>query len=282
MVSPKELHRTLTAALTAADIPDAAFDVQCMMEQVMHKPFRQLMLSDGIAEAEASELHRMVQQRKNGEPLQYILGEWEFYGLRIFVGNGVLIPRPDTETLVDTVLGYAKNRKALRIADLCSGSGCIALALKANLPQACVCAVEKSSEALAYLQKNVRYHGDVVEIQCADVLHPETAAQLRDLDVIVSNPPYLTEHDMEVLQTEVRHEPEMALRGGADGLHFYREMTALWKNSLRSGGMLAYEVGMGQARDVAQILQAHGFAEIQIIPDLAGIERVVRGILSDG
>ncbi len=282
MVSPKELHRTLSAALAAADIPDAAFDVQCMMEQVSQKPFQQLMLSDAISETEASELHRMAERRKNGEPLQYILEEWEFYGLRIFVGKGVLIPRPDTETLVDTVLEYAKIRKALRIADLCSGSGCIALALKANLSQASVYAVEKSSVALAYLQKNVRYHGDAVEIRCADVLHHETAAQLRDLDVIVSNPPYLTEQDMEQLQTEVRHEPEMALRGGADGLHFYREMTALWKNSLRNGGMLAYEVGMGQARDVEQILQAHGFTEIQRIPDLAGIERVVRGILSEG
>ncbi len=277
MVSPRTLCRTLTEQLETAHIPDAAFDVRCMLEQVCGAAFPQVMLLKTLTDAETVSLQQMADRRAGGEPLQYILGEWEFYGLRMFVGEGVLIPRPDTETLVDAVLERFSKTDAPDILDLCSGSGCIALALQDNLPHAHVHAVEKSDQALTYLHKNTVYHGNRVEIHHADVLDARTSAAFPTADVIVSNPPYLTAADMTVLQTEVQHEPAMALEGGEDGLRFYREITALWKHTLKPGGMLAFEVGMGQAADVAEILKTNGFAQIEIRRDAAGIERVVQG-----
>ncbi len=275
MVTPRELHRKLTQELEDAGIPDAAFDVQCMMEQVTNRSFHRLMHEESIPELAEIELYKLISHRKRREPLQYLLGEWEFYGMRLFVGEGVLIPRPDTEALVDTVLSHAKTLKNPEITDLCSGSGCIALALQEHLPQAKVHAVEKSEAALSYLYKNAEYHKSPVNIHPMDVL---AAVDFPKLDIIVSNPPYLTAEEMRELQAEVRHEPEMALYGiTEDGLYFYREITRIWKHFLKSGGMLAYEVGDAQAEDVAGILAAQGFTDIRRIPDLAGNLRVVTG-----
>ncbi len=274
----RALHRALTAALEDAGVPDAAFDVQCMLEQVTGTSVHALMLHGALTAEEEAEIRRMAALRMTGQPLQYILGEWEFYGMRLFVGEGVLIPRPDTEALVDAVLAFAKGLESPQIADLCSGSGCIALALRENLPQAQVTAVEKSEHALSYLQKNAAYHHADVRILQADVLDPDTAAQFEALDVIVSNPPYLTAEEMRSLQREVRHEPELALYGVTeDGLHFYREIPKLWKDSLRNGGLLAFEVGDGQADAVGQILAQRQFTDIRIVQDLAGNPRVVMG-----
>ncbi len=280
--TPRELYRTLTAELEHAGIPDAAFDVRCMCEQISGKPLELFLLSDAVTPEHGAQLHAMAKRRIAGEPLQYLLGEWEFYGMRLFVGKGVLIPRPDTEALADAVLEHAKKLDAPQIADLCSGSGCIALALEANLPQARVYAVEKSPEALVYLQKNAAYHSSRAEILHADVLEPQTAERFRQLDVIVSNPPYLTAAEMQELQTEVRHEPEMALAGiTEDGLHFYREITRLWKKTLKKGGMLAYEAGDGQTEEIAGILRENGFANVTVRNDLAGNPRVVEGFLAE-
>ncbi len=280
--SPRALYRSLTAELEAAGIPDAAFDVRCMFEQVGGIQLEQLLHLPALTQAQEQRLCEMTTRRKSGEPLQYILGEWEFYGMRLFVGEGVLIPRPDTEALADTVLAHAKTLTAPRIADLCSGSGCLALALEANLPHAQVYAVEKSADALCYLQKNAAYHKSRVQIFHADVLSPETAQKFHDLDIIVSNPPYLTAQEMRELQTEVRREPEMALYGVTeDGLHFYREITRLWRSCLKAGGLLAYEVGDGQAEQVGAILCEHGFADVRILCDLAKNPRVVQGFLQN-
>jgi release factor glutamine methyltransferase len=277
VVTPREQYRILCTQL--AGIPDAAFDVRCMFEQVCGKAFEQILFAPALTQEQTDALCAMAVRRNAGEPLQYILGEWEFYGMRLFVGEGVLIPRPDTEALADTAIAHGRAYSAPRIADLCSGSGCLALALEANLPHAQVYAVEKSPAAMHYLRKNAAYHQSQLQIMQADVLLPETAQQLQELDIIVSNPPYLTAQEMQELQTEVRHEPELALYGlTADGLHFYREITKLWKSSLRTGGLLAYEVGDGQAQQVAAILQEHGFSDVRILCDLAGNPRVVEGI----
>ncbi len=277
MVSPKEFYQKITAELNAAGIPDAAFDARCMLEQVTERPFHLLMQEDSLSDDAQSRIQEMAASRRNGQPLQYLLGEWEFYGMRLFVDEGVLIPRPDTETLVDTILECCQKHNAPQIIDLCSGSGCIALALQENLPKAHVRAAEWSEQALAYLRKNAAYHDSNVEIFHADVLDAQWAEQFRELDFVVSNPPYLTPEDMQNLQTEVRHEPQMALLGGDDGLRFYREITKIWKHSLKNGGMLAFEVGIGQSDAVRKILEEHQFTDIRIIPDLAGIERVVTG-----
>lgn len=255
------LHRAIAKILENAGIPDAELETRWILEDVP-EPQAALILA---------------KRRANHEPLQYLLGAWEFYGMRMLVGNGVLIPRADTETLVDAVLSRLDSRKAYRIADLCTGSGCIALALKAHLPQAELYGLELHPEALAYAKKNAQLHGLSVSWELADVCARQTAVRYQALDAIVSNPPYLTKMDLQALQPEVAFEPMAALDGGVDGLMFYRVLTSIWKDALRVGGLLAFEVGIGQAEAVVQILAQHNFTRIVTRPDLGGIDRVVLG-----
>ena len=258
------LHDTLTAILRAGQIENAAVEARWIIEDA------------------ADELHAVTiaERRAKHEPLQYLLGAWEFYGLHIEVGEGVLIPRADTETLVDAAVSFLHHRNAPRVVDLCTGSGCIALAVRANLPSAEVTGIDISADALRYAEKNAAALFPDVRLCCGDVLSPETAAAFAGLDCITCNPPYLSEADMAVLQKEVTYEPALALFGGADGLDFYRSVTALWRHTLQSGGMLAYEVGIGQHEAVSEIMAENGFTGIRVIPDLNGTARVVTGMFS--
>lgn len=255
------LHETLTEILRGGGIEDAALEAQWILEDVQN----------------AEKATEIAQKRANREPLQYLLGAWEFYGMRFLVGEGVLIPRADTETLVDAVLSRLPQGQHICAADLCTGSGCIALALKAHNPALDICGLDFSERALAYAKKNAHLHDLNVPMLFADVCDPAVAAAHQQLDLIVSNPPYLTGDDMASLQTEVTFEPRMALAGGTDGLDFYRSITKNWSHSLRIGGMLAFEVGIHQAAAVAEILTDANFTDIEIIPDLCGVARVVLG-----
>ncbi len=212
-------------------------------------------------------------RRLNGEPLQYILGEWTFYGRPFSVGGGVLIPRADTETLVEAALSLVSAIERPHIADLCAGSGCIAVTLARELPGASVDAFEKSEAAFSYLTRNIARHGAAVRPFLFDVC----ASSAGLYDMIVSNPPYLSGEDMAHLQREVSFEPQMALAGGADGLDFYRIITQRWKINLKEGGILLYEVGAGQWEAVSAILAENGFADICTWRDLCGIIRVIGG-----
>ncbi len=270
------LHAELTNYLIQASIPDAAFDVRCMIEQVTGCRYEKLLLT-GIPTEDESPLRNMAQRRAFGEPLQYILGEWEFFGMRLFVGEGVLIPRPDTEVLVETVLHWCKGKQALRVLDLCTGSGCIALALQKHLPDAQVHALDLSEDALSYAKRNAAYHRLPVILHQGDVLDMQDPQAYGRFDVIVSNPPYLTEQEMTQLQREIRFEPETALAAGADGLLFYRNITRIWNNALNPGGLLAFEIGEQQGKDVSNIMERHNFTDIQIIQDYAHHDRVVIG-----
>lgn len=258
-----QLLKELTEILRSGGIEDAALEAKWIAEDV----------------PDAEKAREIARKRAEHMPLQYLLGAWEFYGMRFTVGEGVLIPRADTETLVDAVLQRYQEHPGGKIADLCAGSGCIALALASRLPRTKIFGVELSAKAREYAVRNAAENGIAVPFYGANVLDAATAKQFRDLDVIVSNPPYLTAKDMTELQTEVCCEPKMALDGGEDGLRFYREITELWKASLKVGGLLAYEVGIYQAEAVERILAEHGFTKIERIPDLCGIERVVLGYL---
>ncbi len=261
MVIDAALLRELTDTLQTGGIENAAMEAKWILEDM----------------PDAQSARDVANRRAEHYPLQYLLGGWEFYGLYIHVGEGVLIPRADTETLVDAVLQHGRLPKKATLVDLCTGSGCIALALQSLLEEDTVYGIEKSDTALAYAQKNAAYHKLPVHFRAGDVLDAQTAVAFTDVDVIVSNPPYLTDEDMQQLQKEVSFEPKMALEGGADGLYFYRKITALWKNSLKAGGMLAFEVGIHQAEAVREILRAYGFTGIGTMQDLCGIERVVYG-----
>ena len=222
------------------------------------------------AEKNNENLETLIKRRKNGEPLQYILGEWEFYGYNFKVGKGVLIPRPETEFLVD----LAKEHKPNIVYDLCAGSGCVGIAV-AKETRSKVTAVEKSSTAIEYLRHNIKLNNVEIEIIQDDILNP--AANYEKADCILINPPYLTESEMNELQTEVTHEPEMALYGGEDGLDFYRGVFELWKGYLKQGGLFAVEVDCEQAREVAKLMKASGFSP-QIKKDYSGIERIIYAV----
>lgn len=277
LVTLAELYKNLKATFRSAGIEDYRFEVNCIIEDIFHHNVATLYSvgKQPVPDEILEKIRVLTEKRLDGVPLQYLLGEWEFYGYPFYVGEGVLIPRPDTETLVEAVLN--RSEQGNTVLDLCSGSGCIAVALKKEKPSLTVYAVEKSPFALEYLRKNtVRNEADITVVE-GDVLDEETLANLPTADIIVSNPPYLTEQDMKELQKEVTFEPEMALLGGTDGLHFYREITAKWRSQLNDGGILAFEIGMGQENDVSEILVHNGFADIEILPDLAGIFRVVLG-----
>ncbi len=229
-----------------------------------------------VEETVYNKLIDVAKTRANGYPLQYLIGEWEFYGRKFDVGEGVLIPRADTETLIDVLIEYAKDKKSLRVADLCSGSGCIAVTVAKELLNPEVYAIEKSQEAYHYLLSNIKKNHANVTAKLGDVL--TFNEDLSEFDIVVSNPPYLTGEDMKNLQKEVSFEPELALYGDDDGLFFYKEITKLWKNRIKTGGLLAYEIGQGQEIAVSEILKEHGFKTICQRADLCDIIRVVYGV----
>lgn len=215
----------------------------------------------------------MVARRGKREPLQYILGNQEFHGLSFEVSPSVLIPRPDTETLIDAAVLHAPHSRC--ILDIGTGSGCIAVSLAHRLPLAKVTAIDLSPDALLVARRNAEHLGASVEFLQGSYFQPVTG---RTFDLIVSNPPYITSADLLDLQPEVRDfEPHLALDGGADGLAAYRQLVTNAPQHLDSGGWLLFEVGAGQADDVATLLEKAGFDAIVTIPDGAGIQRVVGG-----
>jgi release factor glutamine methyltransferase len=277
MVSRAELFAQCEELLSAAGNGDARFDTLCIMQDTLGDRNPLFKPLEAVSPEHEKTVRELAARRAEGYPLQYLLGEWEFYGCPMKVGEGVLIPRPDTETLVDAAIELCRERRLTspRIADLCSGSGCIAVALGKEIPGSEVTAIELSEAAFGYLTQNIKLNRSAVKAVQADVLDGNTARSFTELDMIVSNPPYLTAQEMAELQQEVRFEPESALAAGGDGLSFYRAIPAIWRESLKPGGIIAFEVGDRQHEDVAGILSECGFGNISFRHDAAGIARVV-------
>lgn len=280
------LRKTCIRTLEDGGVDNAQFDAEQLLMKFCGVTRSNMLLFPAldIPEDKARAALEAVSRRLSGEPLQYILGEWEFYGLPFYVGEGVLIPRQDTETIAELAVSFARARKGAGFlaADLCAGSGCIGITL-AKLAGVPVKLLELSEQALVYLRRNIELNGvqRLCEALCADVLSEDAAGKLPPLDLIVTNPPYLTAQDMRELQTEVAHEPETALFGGEDGLDYYRRMIPLWGAKLRDGGMLAAEIGMGQEKDVMRIFEECGIAA-QYKKDRCGVVRVIYGIKNGG
>lgn len=281
-----ELSARLDSILT--DVPDKEFDKMCLMEDLCGVTREQMHTHPDkkLTEAAVNAAVKGARRRAAGYPLQYILGKWEFYGRSFKVGEGVLIPRPDTEALIDETIARLDKNKPVGILDLCSGSGCIAVTLAKELPESSVYAVELSAEAFPYLAENVRASGTDVKLLKGDVMNGALLENFRisddeylDIDCIVSNPPYLTDREMEELQKEVTFEPETALYGGTDGLKFYRVITCLWKELLKKDGLMIFEIGTEQAEDVKKILSDNGFTDIFTATDATGGIRVAGGYL---
>ncbi len=229
-----------------------------------------------VDEAQQTAYRGLLQQRKDRVPVQYLTGECEFMSLPFFVDSNVLIPRWDTEILVETVL-ERKPEGSIRIADLCCGSGCIGVSLAHCLPEAEVFFADVSEGALAIAQRNAVRNGvaDRTTFQQMDVLEDPLEGMF---DVIVANPPYIPAADIETLEPEVReHEPRLALEAPEEGLLFYRVLPQKCAQHLKEGGLIAFEVGIGQAAQVAGWLQPF-FRKVEIGKDLQGIDRVVSAL----
>ena len=225
-------------------------------------------------------VEELVRRRLAGEPVAYIIGEWEFYGLPLDISRDVLIPRMDTELLAERgILKARESGEGARVLDLCAGSGCVGLAVAANAPDCRVVLAELSEGALRVCKQNVRRNGLNARVTCLSVNALEApSSSLWDFDAIVCNPPYIPTGDIPGLDVSVRdYEPHEALDGGADGLDFYRAIAPKWKSALRLGGSLIFEVGIGQAPAVEEILAQSGYEDIKTAADTQGIWRVVEG-----
>lgn len=220
-------------------------------------------------------LETEASRRLEGEPLQYILGEWEFYSLPFEVGPGVLIPQPDTECLVERALTYLNDFPSAHVADLCSGSGAVAIAIAHHAPQCRVTAVEWDEAAFGYLERNIRRnHADHVNAVRANVLAAPQG--LGPFDLIVSNPPYIRSGEIDGLEASVRREPRIALDGGEDGLTFYRCILSRWATTLTDEGALMVEIGYDQGGQVTELFAPH-FAQVECFRDYGGNDRVIVG-----
>lgn len=258
----------------------AQSEVRCLFEELFGLT-RIKMLDQAQRELTAEEEKRLadaVEKRLKCVPLQYIIGKWSFLGREFFVGEGVLIPRDDTEAAVYVCCEKTEHISCAKIADLCSGSGIIAVSLAVMLPSCTVTAIEKEEAAFEYLKKNISLNGseNVVPVK-GDIFvcHEDIADS--SLDAIVSNPPYIETCEIPKLQSEVQYEPETALDGGKDGLDFYRCIADNWLKKLKSGGSIILEIGETQASQVSWMLHEKGIKDIRVIKDIQGLDRVISG-----
>lgn len=276
-----EAYRKTKDILTEAGFEAPAFEALCLTEKVFG--FNRLALITKGEETVASEeklavLAELTEKRLNHEPLQYLLGKWSFMGIDLLVGEGVLVPRDDTEVVTSLCIDYLSCKESPNVIDLCAGSGAISLALE-KYANCKVTAVELSDKAFSYLTQNIKLNNSAVNALNGDIFECHKDIADNSLDLIVSNPPYIKTADIASLQKEVQHEPAMTLDGGESGLDFYRRIVPLWKSKLKAGGALAFELGEGQYDEVSRILADNGFGGITESIDFGGIQRAIIGTL---
>ena len=282
-ITYNNLYLDIRQQLRKAGIEAATLEAQELVCFGTGKSREELARDGGLYASPELErqVRSLVDRHLAGEPVAYLIGEWEFYGLPLDISPDVLIPRPDTEVLAGQAIEYIQTLGECRVLDLCAGSGCIGLAVASQVPQARVVLGEYSDAALKVCRQNIRrsgLSGRVVPIQADAREKPERA--LGEFQCIVSNPPYIPHDDIAGLDTSVKdYEPHLALDGGEDGLDFYQTISGKWKDALVPGGRLYFEVGIGQADSVLRIMRAQGFGDIQVVKDLHGIPRVVFGTL---
>ncbi len=271
------------AALRAGPHPDRARrDAELLLRHVMQHERAALLArwTEKLDEREAAQYAAVIERRATGEPVQYILGETEFYGLPLRVTPDVLIPRPETEHLVEKALELAARFTRPRIVDVGTGSGAIAIALAHEVPTASVTAIDLSGPALAIAQENAERNGVASRISFlrGDLLAPIADGirpAVERVDIVVSNPPYIAKTERASLAVEVREfEPAIALFAGDDGLDVYRRLIPAAFVALVQGGFIVLEIGYGQQHAIRELLEASGFLDIEFTPDLQGIARV--------
>lgn len=272
MSTAREILKKTEQTLAAAGIEDPEFEAGVLLEDIggQAPAAVQLCPETELSEERAAAVAKAAKRRSGGYPLQYIIGSWDFYGRRFACGEGVLIPRAETELLCECVIKYFAKRPAPRIVDLCSGTGCIAITLAKEIPGAKVTAVELYDGAMKYLERNNAAFGGCVSAVQGDALVP-----FGEFDCVVSNPPYVAAKEMPTLQREVLAEPETALLGGEDGLDFYRAIAKNWYEHIAPGGFIAFEIGETQGRAVENLLKENGYYGVSVWEDYAGLDRIV-------
>ncbi|MBO5929626.1 MAG: peptide chain release factor N(5)-glutamine methyltransferase [Clostridia bacterium] len=273
-----ELKNAIEVQLQAGGCETPAFDALCLLEDIggVGRGKVEMSLSAELPNDRSYAVLEAAKRRADGEPLQYILGTWDFLNLTLEVGEGVLIPRPETEMLCEIAAKKLSKTSGAHVLDLCAGTGCVGLGIASLKPDVRVTAVEVSEQALYYLNRNrARYPALSVTAQKADVL-TDYDTFTEPVDAIVSNPPYIPDADMPSLQREVQHEPRLALAAG-DGYRFYRVLAEHWTQRLKPNGFIAVEVGIGQSDTVESLFRNAGLHHVCSVKDFAGIPRVVFG-----
>lgn len=272
---PQEAVREIEARLTAAGCPDADFDARELFRLVTGADLR--LADQPLTAAQADRLETLTVRRADREPLQYLCGSWPFLDFELAVGPGVLCPRADTEVVAEAAAGLLAGVQKPKVLDLCAGTGCLGLGVKRFCSDAVVTSLEKSPEAFRYLEQNAKnalHRPAATPVQGDLFTYWETLPE-GELDLIVSNPPYLTAAEMQQLQPEVAREPAMALEAGADGLVFYRAIAEHYQKALRPGGALALEIGWQQREAVTALLAENGWVEIACKKDYGGNDRCI-------
>ncbi len=304
-------------AFESAQIEDAAFDADVLIKHVTGKD-RRIYSEEILTKKQAEKLEEYTKKRLKRVPLQYIIGEWDFMGFTLKVGEGVLIPRSDTEVVCETAIETARelllqngtdenceqakksntccsekdcnkiamaeiayaqkseNGYCINIIDLCSGSGAIAIGIKKSVPQAKLTAVELYKDAFYYLRENVKNLAPGIAICNDDIFNYQNKIEDNSLDMIVSNPPYVTHDEMKLLEPELLYEPKTALVADDNGLKYYKHIAKAYKQKLKKGGAIVFEIGCTQGEKVCDILAQNGYTKIEIIKDTAGKNRCVR------
>jgi len=294
-----DVLRKSTESLEAAGIDDALPDAEMIVLHALGMERLDVYVNNPeTGKADAAKIRRLIRRRAKGEPVQYITGSVAFLGLNIKVGKGVLIPRPETEMLVEEAIAALKSEEfgagskdkasaaascasrltshvSRSVLDLCTGSGCIALAIAKEFPDADVYGTDVSKEALSYARRNAKINGITnARFLQGPLLEPVKG---RKFDIIAANPPYIRRDELDALQREIRDwEPVDALHGGEDGMDFYRQILSSAGEYLVTGGFIFLELGYDQAGVVLKLAQEQGFKEVAVINDYAGIGRILR------
>ncbi len=282
------LYRHIVDLLKKAGCEAPAFDALCLFEYKLNMNRHKLIMEGDkkLSDSEKLEIITLAEKRAKGYPLQYIVEKWSFMDWEFYVGEGVLIPREDTSVVVQLCIDKAReclNKSRLNILDLCAGSGAISIALGKTFDNSRVTALELSDKAMGYLTRNISYNSctNVAAVK-GDVFTDYHKYPNEDFDIIISNPPYIISDEIAQLQQEVQYEPVLALDGGADGYKFYREIVEKWSNSLKTGGLLVFELGENQFDIVKQIMTDKGFTNITCSYDIQNIQRGICGVKTAG
>ena len=283
MKTYSEVYLAARKTLREAGIETFDLDSRLMAAKATNKSVAEFLRDSRLYVGDdtfENEMNEMVQRRLKGEPVAYITGQWEFYGLPLVITEDVLIPRDDTEVLVNQAVELLKAKGPnTRVLDLCCGSGCIGLSIAHTIRGAKIIMADISQKALAVARQNVLMNNLTKNVTCLEANALESPPMMFGrFDLIVCNPPYIPTKVVEELDISVKdYEPHVALDGGEDGLDFYQAVTEKWKEILKNGATIMFECGIDQASSIADILRANGFTDIKKYKDTLGIERVVTG-----